>query len=187
MEQSQLPGLVLVNNPTTPDTYFSIASVQLTHSSDTLTTNDGLNLAKLKAGDEFVFIGLSMDGTPKHLWIDRLAAVPLAVEDLTDGHFATITAPTSLSDVTIPGDVTVSWSMPTALTTFTQWVTIGWGDGISGWENRDMENPDYGDKEWTSTTFDTSATTVTTANYMYINVTTSPDDEMQFRSEVSLR
>ncbi len=180
-----LHGLLLVNDPATVEPYFPIVSVpQMAHDFWLFSEDDGLNLAGLKAGDEFVFIGAAMDGTPKRVWINRLGSVPLPAANLTPGHFATITAPTSLSNVTIPGTVTVSWSMPTAQTAAADWCNIGWGNG-SDWTNMDKDNPAWGET-WTSTTFDTSATKVSPASYMHVEITVSPDGNTDFTTRVSL-
>lgn len=180
-------GLLLVNDPETPDTQLQIVSVgpQAHGHSWMFSEEDGLNLAGLKAGDEFVFVGASMDGTPKWVWIDRLASVPLAAASLTADHFATITAPTSRRDVTIPGAVTVSWTMPTAQTATSSWCNIGWGDGMMDWSNMDMDNPDK-TKGWTSTTFDTSATAVS-ASYLHVEITVSSNEGTEFTTQVSFQ
>lgn len=185
---SGVHGLLLVNDPATPDTRFPIVSVTPAHGEGVFTEADGLDVANLKAGDEFIFVGAAMDGTPKNVWIGRLGSVPLTAANLTAGHFATITAPTSLSNVTIPRSVTVSWSMPTAptaQTAFGSWCHITWDNGMD-WTDMHSNNPVWS-KEWTSTTFDTSATTVFSAINFFVDLSVETIDGTEFSTQVSFQ
>jgi hypothetical protein len=163
-------------------TEYKIIVPELQYWSNSLSEEDGLDIAKINAGDRFTFIGLDrFDDTTwallppasrkaKSFWIDVITARPIATSALTAAHFPTITSPvlTNLADVTIPGDVVLSWTMPTAITgAIAGWAGISWGDNINS-EHRSVSLWDT--PGVTTTTFDTSSTTVSPTGHFNMSV-----------------
>ena len=74
---------------------------------------DGLDLSKFDSR-EFVFAGLDDNDNIQHIWIDLIPAIPVSSIDLTDENFADIISPEThnLAELTIPGDIDVSWDNP---------------------------------------------------------------------------
>ncbi len=177
------PGIngLLLERTSDIDPEYEISSTTTSHWMHQYTEDDGLDIDDLTAGDEFFFIGVDVDTKEvKHSWICPLNAVPLKKSELTSAHFPTITTPTDSGDVSIPGEITVAWTLPTATDAFADWVSINFGTG-SNWSNMDEDNPEWGDKDWLTTTFDTSETSITNPTWFNVQVTAEDGRGMAFK------
>jgi hypothetical protein len=153
-----------------------------------VTPAEGLNIAGLTAGDEFIIVAAdSSTGEVKSVWIDILGAPPIPSQDLTPGHFPVISVP-DLTDPSIdPSNVTVSWTMPALFPAVADWMGV-W---VNGWDDLDnfvseqyeAENPVWG-QPWTSTTLDVSGTSVTVPSGMGINIGVESQNGREFETSI---
>ncbi len=175
------PGIngLLLEHP-----FYWITSIRTEHWPSVYTEDDGLDIDRLAVGDEFYYIGVDTDTkTFKCAWIHSLKATPIKRSELNTSYFPEITTPTDFSDVSTPGNVTVTWTLPTALETYSESVSIDFGDSSSS--DSDFEyDSEWGD-QWLTTTFDLSQTAVVSPTWFNVRVTARSNDNMSFVTKMS--
>ncbi|BBO83617.1 hypothetical protein DSCO28_41830 [Desulfosarcina ovata subsp. sediminis] len=179
-------GLVLARmDDVSPE--YKITNVETAYHSNFYSETDGLDIAGM-TDMEFLFVGIDEAGTPKLVWIDVLSRKPLHETDLESDMFPVLISPTTLAELDIPGTVTVSWQNPSnEYTDFVDWVDLSWWN-YNGDTRMDSDNPAWLDSsldlaDWTSTAFDTSATTITQPTGACIGIQTqSETDDFEFET-----
>ena len=163
------------------ETEYKIVNVDTSFWDHLYLERDGLDISSMD-DPEYICVGFTdgTDGSPptaQHVWIDLLEAKPIKGSELSADDFPVITAPSThdVSNLNIPGQITVSWNNPAGK--HGDWVSIWWGDSSGDWTHMDVDNPAWNDstlqfEDWTSCTFDTSSTTVYPPNYAGIQVYT---------------
>jgi hypothetical protein len=152
------------------------------------TEADGLNIDNLH-DQEFYFVGFNSADptTPLHVWVDLVGMKPEKSSGLTANDFPVITSPSSFdpSDLGIPGDVTVTWTVPAELEA--DWVSLGWGNN-QDWTSMDVDaedDPALHAADWTSYTFDTSDTLVPATN-AWVNLGSYDQYDRSFTTEFQM-
>jgi hypothetical protein len=153
------------------------------------TEADGLNIDNLH-DQEFYFVGFNSADltTPLHVWMDLVGMKPEKSSGLTANDFPVITSPSSFdpSDLGIPGDVTVTWTVPAEQEA--DWLSLGWGNN-QDWTMMDVDAEDdpaldFADR--TSYTFDTSDTLVLPATNAWVNLGSYDQYDRSFTTEFQM-
>lgn len=128
------------------------------------TETHGLDLGQLN-DLEFVFVALDAGGTPSYVWVDRIAAAPIATSVLSanpDTYFPTVLtvggvpAAGTIPESALTGDVTVTWQHPTGSGMIPDWAALALGTPTGNYRFG-QDNPAYDDSgpdpyAWSATT-----------------------------------